>query len=145
MTTHVAFLHGIEAINKGEIDLVDDTIKVMLLDNTLAPDQDAHDYIDDLNANEISGTGYSAGGDTLTTKAVTTTGASNLITFDADDAEWTGATLSGIRYAIIYKDTGTPATSPVISVVDFEADQAVTSGTFTIQWHANGILQYTAS
>lgn len=50
---------------------------------------------------------------------------------DAADPSWASATISGIRYMVIYKSTGTGSTSPLLWLIDFGADQAVTSGTFT--------------
>jgi hypothetical protein len=59
---------------------------------------------------------------------------------DAADPSWgSGATISGIRYMAIYKSTGTGSTSPLLWLVDFGSDQAVTSGTFTAVLAALGI------
>lgn len=55
---------------KAEWDFVDDTIKMALVKPAYTP-ADTHDYWDDVTANECSGTGYTAKGDALTTKAVT--------------------------------------------------------------------------
>lgn len=58
---------------------------------------------------------------------------------DAADPSWASATISGIRYAVIYKDTGTGSTSPLLWLIDFGADQQVTNGTFSIVLAALGI------
>jgi hypothetical protein len=58
---------------------------------------------------------------------------------DAADPSWSSATISGIRYMAIYKSTGTGSTSPLLWLIDFGADQAVTSGTFTAVLAALGI------
>jgi hypothetical protein len=58
---------------------------------------------------------------------------------DAADPSWSSATISGIRYGVIYKDTGTDSTSPLLWLIDFASDQAVTSGTFTIVLAALGL------
>jgi hypothetical protein len=55
---------------KGNIDFESDTIKVALVTDSYTPDQDSHDFFDDVT-NEVSGTGYTAGGETLTSKSVT--------------------------------------------------------------------------
>jgi hypothetical protein len=55
---------------------------------------------------------------------------------DAADPSWTSATISGIRYMAIYKSGGG---NPLLWLVDFGADQAVTSGTFTAVLAALGI------
>lgn len=125
------------------VDWVSDSIKVMLASSSYVPDQDAHDFVNDVT-NEISGTGYTAGGAALGSKTVTYVGASNQLQLDASDSQWTSATFTA-RYAVIYKDTGTASTSPLIAYVDFGADQSVSSGAFTIQWAASGIVTLTAA
>jgi hypothetical protein len=60
---------------------------------------------------------------------------------DSVDPAWAASTITA-RYAVYYKDTGTPATSPLLSLVDFESDQSSVSGTFTIVQSANGILRF---
>lgn len=126
-------------IMNGGIDLDSDTIKVMLLTSSHTQDQDTYDFIDDVSANQVSGTGYTAGGVALANKAVTADNTDNEGVFDADDASWAASTITA-RYAAIYKDTGTPATSPIIAILDFGSNQTSTAGTFTITWGAEGIL-----
>jgi hypothetical protein len=132
----------IKAFNK-EVDWDTDTIKVMLLDDTLAPDQDTHDYIDDLNANEVSGTGYTAGGATLASKTIGYTAGTNVTKFDAADVTWSSSTITA-RYAVLYVDTGTPATSVLIGYTDFGEDKSSENGNFTLTWDADGIFTTTA-
>lgn len=126
-------------IMNGGIDLDTNTIKVMLLTNSHSQDQDNHEFIDDVSANEVSGTGYTAGGATLANKAVTQDNTDNEGVFDADDVTWSTSTITA-RYAAIYKDTGTPSTSPLIAIIDFGSDKSSSAGNFTIAWAAEGIL-----
>lgn len=128
----------------AEIDFDTDTIKVALVTSSYTPDQDAHDYWDDVSANEASGTGYTAGGATLGSKTVTQDSATNKQTFDAADVSWTSSTVTA-RYAVIYKSTGTASTSPLIGYVDFGSNQSSSSGTFSIAWNASGIFATTVS
>lgn len=58
---------GIAALVNKEIDFDSDTIKMLLTTSAYTPDFDAHDYRDDVT-NEVSGTGYTAGGATLGSK-----------------------------------------------------------------------------
>lgn len=128
----------------AEIDFDTDTIKVALVTSSYTPDQDAHDYWDDVSSNEASGTGYTAGGATLGSKTVTQDSATNKQTFDAADVSWTSSTVTA-RYAVIYKSTGTASTSPLIGYVDFGSNQSSSSGTFSIAWNASGIFATTVS
>jgi hypothetical protein len=125
-------------IMDGSIDLDTDTIKVALVTSSYTPDQDAHDFFDDIT-NEVSGTGYTAGGASLANKAVTADNTDNEGVFDADDVSWTTSTITA-RGAILYKSTGTASTSPLIAYLDFGSDKISTAGTFTISWNAEGIL-----
>lgn len=89
--------------------------------------------------NEISGTGYTAAGAALGSPTLVTSGGT--MTFDAADTAWTSATFSAVRGCLVYDDAVTaPQADAAIVGVDFSSDYAVTSGTFTIQWNASGIL-----
>lgn len=126
------------------IDLDNDTIKVALFKSDYTPNV-AHDFFDDVvgGGTECSGTGYTQGGATVANAAFSGT---TIKLFDADDTSWTGATITDARYGIIYKDTGTDATSPLMGYIDFGENKSVTAGTFTIQWHATDkILKITSS
>ena len=142
-----ALLYGVPQKNQWDgtavIDWDTNTIKCALATSTYTPSQDTHDFFNDIT-NEVVGTGYSAGGVTLTASAPTYTAGTNVVAFDATDAQWTSASFTA-RYAIVYKDTGTSTTSPLIMYVDFGADQTVSSGTFTIQWAAAGLWTVTVS
>jgi hypothetical protein len=133
-----------QALNK-EIDWDTDTIKVALLTNAYTPDQDAHNYLDDVVANEVSGTGYTAGGNTLANKTNTYNSGTNVIVLDADDTTWSSSTITA-RYAVIYDATpATNATKPLIGYVDFGSDQSSSNGNFTITWDATGIVRITVA
>jgi hypothetical protein len=133
-----------QALNK-EIDWDTDTIKVALLTNSYTPDQDAHNYLDDVIANEVSGTGYTAGGNTLANKTNTYNSATNVIVLDADDTTWSSSTITA-RYAVIYDASpSTNATRPLIGYVDFGSDQSSSNGNFTITWDATGIVRITVA
>ena len=126
-----------ELINGG-IDLDTDTIKVALVTSAYTPDIDLHDDFADIT-NEVVGTGYVAGGQALATKSVTVDDTNDLAYFDADDVTWSSSTITA-RGAVLYKDTGTPATSTLIAYFDFGSDQSSSAGNFTIEWNASGIL-----
>lgn len=125
-------------IANGGIDLDTDTIKVALVTSSYTPNQDTHEDMADVT-NEVSGTGYSAGGATLANKTVTQDNTGNKMVFDADDVQWTTSTITA-RGAVIYKSTGTAANDLLIAYIDFGADKVSTAGTFTITWDSAGIL-----
>jgi hypothetical protein len=128
---------GKTEILNGGIDLLNDTIKVALVTSSYPPDKDNHDYFDDVT-NEVSGTGYAAGGKALSNKAIRQDNTNDRAEFDADDVTWTVATITA-RGAVVYKDTGTDSTSPLIAYIDFGQDYATTGADFTIEWDSEGI------
>jgi hypothetical protein len=142
-----AFVFGnqfLSAWNKEE-DLNSDVMKCMLTTVTYVPNQDTHAYKSSVT-NEVTGTAYTATGTTITTPAITYTGGTNVGMFDADDAVWTTATISGIRIAVVYDSTpGTDATRPLITYVDMGGDQTVSAANFTVSWSASGIYTLTAA
>ena len=81
------------------------------------------------NSNEVSGTGYTAGGATLSSQAVAYDSSNQVAYFDAADPAWTTASITA-RGALIYNNTKSNAS---IAVLDFGSDYTSTAGTFTIQ------------
>ena len=132
-----------ESLSAAEVNYLGSTVKVMLTTATYVPNQDTHRYKSSVT-NEVTGTGYTAGGNTLTGKTVTYDAASNTITWDCADPSWTTATVT-FRYLVFYVDTGTAATSPLISYVDLGADVVVTAANYTYVVATGGIVQLTAA
>lgn len=80
-------------------------------------------------SNEVSGTGYSAGGGTLTRVDPSSSGTTAFTTFS--DLTFSTATVTA-RGALIYNDTASG--DPTVIVLDFGADKTSTAGDFTIQF-----------
>lgn len=121
------------------INLVGDTVKLALFTNSITPNF-ATDTVygsAPYNANEVSGSGYSAAGVALATKTFTELN-TGYATFDADDASWTSSTFSSARCGLIQDPT---VSNRAIGLINFGADYAVTSGTFTVQFAATGIFR----
>jgi len=121
----------------GTIDWDADTIKCALLTGH-TPNIDTHDFWDDVSGDEESGTGYTAGGETLTSKTNTEDTTNDQADVDAADVTWSGLDVGTPSHAVIYKDTGTPSTSPLICYV--EISTASNGGDYTISWNAGGIF-----
>lgn len=131
----------LKALNK-EVNYITDTIKVMLCTSAYTPNQDAHIYKSSITG-EVTGTGYTAGGATLTNKTMTYDGATNTIKLDADDVVWASSTITA-RYAVIYDDTGTDSTSTLLGYIDFGEDKISSAGDFKITWDTAGIFAVVA-
>ena len=111
-------------------DLDTDTIKIALYTSSATLDASTTAYT---ATNEVTGTGYSAGGETLANSTVATSGTTAYVDFD--NPEWTSATFTA-RGALIYNDT--TAGDNAIAVLDFGGDFTVSSGTFRIVFPAPG-------
>jgi len=128
-----------------ETNYLTDAIKGMLTTNTYVPDQDVHDYKDDVT-NEVTGTNYTAGGATLANKTLTYTGATNVTKFDADDLTWATSTIANARICVIYNSApATDATRPLLWYIVNDADVSTTAGLLTVAFDAAGIATATAS
>ena len=119
-----------EKFLSGAIDLTTDTIKVILVDTADYTFSSTHEFQSDVAAaaqEEIS--------PAMTTKSVTDG------TFDADDVTFSGTSGDACEAVIIFKDTGTDTTSPVIAYLDSLSGLPVTlGGDVTISWDAAGIF-----
>lgn len=118
-------------------------LKVMLLTSAHVINEATQQYASHVSANQITDSGgvYVAGGVDLGSLAQSWDPLDNTHAFlDAGDVTiGPGATIT-YRYGIIYRNTGNPATSPILAHVDFLADQSVTNGTSVIQWNSLGIV-----
>ena len=113
------------------VDMEADVINVALYNNSHSFTAADTTYT---TTNELATTGgYTQGGQALDTKAVTEAATTK---WDADDEAWTSATFTAY-HCVIYD---TSVTNDLICSIDFSGAQAVVSGTFTIQWHADGII-----
>ena len=126
-----------EQILLGEVDLVDDTIKLALYSNAATLDSNTTAYS---ATNEVGDSGsYSAGGGTLANANVslTKTNATSSTAFvDFDDLSFTSATITA-QAALIYDNSNSANTNSAIAVLDFGGDKTSTNGTFTIQFPTN--------
>lgn len=120
------------------VDCEADTFKVMLCTSSYTPSAD-HNTTSDIT-NEVSGSGYSAGGAALSNLSVTQDDTDDEAAWDADDVTWSTSTITA-RYAVIYDDT--LAGDDLVCCFDFTSDKSSSGGDFTIQWNAEGIINLT--
>ena len=141
--------------NVTAIDWDADTWKAALYNNSITPDNDVTtDVLTGYNgaasqwvtANEVidttgGGTDWPAGGVALASK-VTDVATADLVKVDAaDTASGATADISTAHGCLVYDDTLT--NKPGMSYNYFGGANSVTNGTFTIVWHANGVVSYT--
>lgn len=130
-----------QGILAGDYDLDNAAVevKVALVTSSYTPDIDTHEDYADITNEVANGNGYTTGGVVLANKAVTKDTTDDEGVFDADNAAWTDSTITA-RGAVVYVDTGTDSTSILIAYFDFGEDKVSSSGTFTIAWNAEGII-----
>lgn len=109
---------------EAEHDFTADTFKIALFTSSATLGASTTAYS---TTNEVSGTGYTAGGETLSNITVTTSGITAFIDFD--DVSITNATITA-RGALVYNSS---KSNKAVAVYDFGSDQSSTAATFTIQ------------
>jgi hypothetical protein len=124
-----------------EVNLEADTLKLMITTASYAYNVNTDRYQSTVT-NEVSGTGYSAGGAALTGVAVTDTGGT--YTLDANDLTFSTVTFTSGQVLVIYDSTpGSGATNPLIWMCDLGAGQSPAGVNFTISFNASGIFTAT--
>ena len=110
----------------GEHDFGADTFKIALYTSSATLDATTTAYS---VTNETSGTGYTAGGNTLTVSTTpTSSGTTAFISFS--NTTWSTATITA-RGALIYNSSNA---DKAVAVLDFGSDKTSTAGDFTIQF-----------
>jgi len=116
-----------KALLDGEMDFSSNTAqtyKIALYTSSASLDAATTAYT---TSNEVSGTGYTAGGNTLTISAApATSGTTAFLSFAT--TTWSTATITA-RGALIYQSGGS---TPAVAVLDFGGDKTSTAGDFQI-------------
>lgn len=139
--------------NTTAVDLGTDVPKVALYNNTITPSQDVTSALSAYNAassqwltaGEVTdATNWVAGGRALASTSLNS-GTAGVVFYDAADTAGGGTvTITDAYGCLVYDDTlTTPVADQGICFNYFGGANTVTAGTFTIQWHANGIFRIT--
>lgn len=112
----------------GVIDLDTDVMKIALYTSAATLDATTTAYT---TSNEVVGTGYTAGGNTLTGATISSSGTTAFVDFA--DTTWTTATITA-RGALIYDSS---QSNKAVAVLDFGADKTSTAGDFTVVFPVN--------
>lgn len=141
-----------QASGTGYTGIDSDTVKAALFNNSVTPDGTAAVGSTGFNTgtwtttNEVTdATNWVSGGRALSGKTFTFPTAGTYM-FDASDLAGGGnVTITGAFGAFVYDDTisGGSVADQGVSYHYFGGTQSVTAGTFTIVWHANGLVRGT--
>lgn len=86
-------------------DWLNSVCKAALVKATYTPDYIGDTVWADVSADECSGTGYTAGGLTLTNVTITTDSVALTLTLDADDPVWDPVTVTNCGWLVVYDET----------------------------------------
>lgn len=119
-----------EDLARGAVDLDTDTFWVMLTTSGYSENKDTHVKRSDVT-NEVTGTGYTAGGQSVTV-TVTKDTVNDRLDVSLGSASWPSSTITA-RKAVYYKRRGGAATADeLVMVNDFGSDVSSTAATFTL-------------
>ena len=130
---------GLLKLLDGTIDFENDTIKVLLVDDNHSFDK-THEFVDDVDTNEASGTGYER--KTLANASISLDTGNDRVEFDADDLSYTGLDAGTIASAILYKEVTNDSDSPLIADIDF-TDLVTNGSDVDLQVNAEGFFYIT--
>jgi len=141
------------ADNTTAMDFVTDaSVKAALYNNTGTPDRDvsaansAYNVGQWVTGNEvIDASGWPAGGQAVGSRTITTP-STGVVMYDAADTASANSntTLASVYGCLVYDDTiASPVADQGFSYHYFGGTQSVTAGTFTVVWHANGLMRIT--
>ena len=124
--TYTSFYYD---ICTGAVDLDTNTFKMLLVTSSYTADK-THDRRNDIT-NEVSGTGYTAGGNAVTV-AVAQDNTNSRVTIDFTVTSWTSSTITA-RAGVIYKSRGGASSADeLVCYLDFGADVSSSAGTFAV-------------
>jgi len=116
-------------LEKGDIDLDNDTIKCALMASGFTFDKDNHETWADVSSDELAeGNGYTSGGQALTGATVTEDDSNDRAEVSYDDVEWTasGGNIGPTPGAILYDDS--LSEQPIIGYIDFGENKTAQDG-----------------
>jgi hypothetical protein len=133
----------VQAFDK-EIDFLADDIAVTLHTSSYTPDQDSHDYFDDLTNQLSTSNGYTAedgsgSGKLLASKA--NSNSANVVSWDSADPSWTATGAGFTARILVLSDvtSNTASTDPLLLWSNFGQDETASGGgTFTYAVNASG-------
>jgi hypothetical protein len=143
------YVNAFETAFNKEIDFITDDIAVSLHTVTYVPNQDTHDFFDDLTNQLATANGYTNENGTGTGELMaskTHANTLNVSAFDAANTVWTSSGAGFTARIAAYSDvtTNVTTTDPLLWWIDFGQDETASGGgTFTIAYDASGIATIT--
>lgn len=124
------YTSALDDLARNNIDFDTNTFKAMLVTSTYSPNKDTHDKRDDIT-NEVTGTGYTAGGVTSTV-TVTKDVSNDKVTIQFGSVSWAASTITA-RGCVYYKSRGGASSADeLVAYNDFGTDISSSGGTFVV-------------
>lgn len=140
MATASMYTEGLAAFMNKELDWDTDNFSALLLDNTHTLDLNGDEFVSDISADEISGGSYARVA--LAGKSIDVgTGVVKLL---ADDIVFASMTATNVLYMVVFRNTGSDATSKLICVVEFDSAINPSAQGVTFNLSTDGLITYTA-
>jgi hypothetical protein len=111
-------------------------VKGLLVTDSYTPNYDTHDFRDDVT-NEVTGTGYTAGGTTLTATELTIV--SGVLAYDSADLTWATSTITNAMGLVAYfARGGASSADELLFLSDFVNPATTVAGPLVVQVHSSG-------
>lgn len=136
MVVHNTYGNSPHRAYSGDINNLDDPatdVNCALLESSHTESLNGHETWTDVSGDEVSGTGYDSGGQSLTSPNLNHS--SGTTTFSADDVIWNDSTITA-GYAVVYE----AGTGTLLTLVDFEGDETSENGDFSVEWSSGNIF-----
>jgi hypothetical protein len=119
----------------SNVNVSSDSFKMMLTTSSYTPDKD-HSKRSDIT-NEVTGTGYTAGGNACALTILSVDNTNDRQEISATVTSWTTSTITA-RYGVIYKNRGGAASADeLVGCIDFTTNQSSSGGTFAVTVSTN--------
>lgn len=139
----VPYGHFLEDLGLARFDFTSATIKVAILTSSYTPSEVFNSLWSHIQAYEVFGTGYTAGGETLSTNY-----GFNYDNYpdyfawiQAPPVTWTTPSFSDGRYVVIYQSSGTASTSHLIGYIDLGYSLNPDGSQDLVLGFSNGVLK----
>lgn len=117
------------------------TVYCALLSTLTAAGIAAMDFFDDVTECSAGGV-YAAGGASVSAQTISVSATYPI--WMAGNVVWAAQASSptNARWAVLYRNSGTPGTSPLIAYLDLGSDRNLVTGDLTLAWNAGGIMRF---
>jgi PKD repeat protein len=139
VATATMYTNGMAAFANKELDWDTDNFSGLLLKDTYTINQNTHEFVTDvISGNELSGGSYVR----VALAGKTISEATGVVKLLADDIIFAPLTATDVLYMVVFRNTGSDATSKLICVVQFDAEINPTAQSVTFNLSTDGLINF---